>query len=146
MYLIVHDVKSLKQFLLDVKQFDLVSSLTKKLPPWKTFCHLNTNVLSANYEENDISSNIRQIIASTGTLFSGDIIRTFPINDVKFKNSSFAKVETPKATICQKWGVLTTIFSPPSEAVRRFSYLNDWCLVVVGDMKTPEEVSNFQQM
>ena len=42
---------------------------------------------------------------------------------------------------CKKWGVVTTIFAPPSEAVRRFLYRKDWCLVVVGDRGKPKQVS-----
>ena len=42
---------------------------------------------------------------------------------------------------CKKWGVVTTIYEPPSEAVRRFLYRKDWCLVVVGDRGKPKQVS-----
>ncbi len=35
--------------------------------------------------------------------------------------------------------IVTTTINPPTEALRRFSRLNDWDLVVIGDLKTPEE-------
>ena len=41
---------------------------------------------------------------------------------------------------CKKWGVVTTIFEPPSEAVRRFLYRKEWCLVIVGDKGKPKHV------
>ena len=39
---------------------------------------------------------------------------------------------------CDRWAVMTTIFQP-TEAVRRQVQLPGWCLVVVGDKKTPPE-------
>ena len=44
---------------------------------------------------------------------------------------------------CKKWGVVTTIYgSTPSEAIRRFLYRRKkWCVVVVGDKGTPDEVN-----
>ena len=38
---------------------------------------------------------------------------------------------------CERWAVTTTIF-PPSEAVKRQTRLQDWCLVVAGDKKSHE--------
>ena len=38
---------------------------------------------------------------------------------------------------CTKWGVISTS-SAPSEAVRRFTYLREWCLVIVGGKEKPE--------
>ena len=40
---------------------------------------------------------------------------------------------------CEKWAVVTTIFQA-SEAVKNISKQSDWCLVVVPDEKTPEEI------
>jgi hypothetical protein len=40
--------------------------------------------------------------------------------------------------MCDKWGVMTTIVSPPPESVRRFMYMADWCVVVVGDLDKPQ--------
>ena len=39
--------------------------------------------------------------------------------------------------ILDKWGVVTTIFEPPSEAVRRLMYRKGWCVVVAGDKGKP---------
>ena len=44
---------------------------------------------------------------------------------------------------CDKWAVVTTVFEPPTEAVRRLMYRNDWCVVVAGDKGKPSlEVNN----
>ena len=47
------------------------------------------------------------------------------------------KIGNIDAKLCDKWGVMTTI-SPASEAVRKFLYKPDWCVVVVGDLEKPQ--------
>ena len=37
--------------------------------------------------------------------------------------------------------IVTTTINPPTEAIRRFDALEDWELVVIGDLKTPEDYS-----
>jgi hypothetical protein len=77
--------------------------------------------------------------AATGDQFSGKKIRTFDQNSDKIPNAElFSKKSYLKRPACDKWGVMTTISSPPSEAVRRFLYMTDWCVVVVSDFKKPE--------
>jgi hypothetical protein len=48
------------------------------------------------------------------------------------------ETEAGTETGCEKWGVMTTINAPPSEAVRRFLYKLDWCIVVVADLTKPK--------
>ena len=94
--------------------------------------------------------------ASSGNIFEGKRVRQFPKGDYRYSeinNSEYGKrykkrqrvaekshagkdcfhADVTSRPLCRKWGVLTTIFSPPSEAVRRFAYLDQWCLVIVGD-------------
>lgn len=35
--------------------------------------------------------------------------------------------------------IVTTTINPPTEALRRFSRMSDWALIVVGDLKTPKD-------
>ena len=83
--------------------------------------------------------------ASTGEVFSAKKIRTYEETEKHPKLNQRIKVMNDNETIrfeskmCDKWGVLTTI-SSPTEAVRRFFYKPDWCIVVVGDAKKPEVI------
>ena len=38
--------------------------------------------------------------------------------------------------MCKKWAVMTTIFGP-TELVRQLVAMKDWCIVIVGDKKSP---------
>ena len=91
---------------------------------------------------------------TSGKEFTGQKIRRYLINEMMFKEKSFSKIsgedqkilEDNKKYTCDKWGVMTTIFYPPSEAVRRFMYRKEWCLVIVGDKGRPSrEVRIFMQ-
>ena len=85
--------------------------------------------------------------------FFGSKIRTFDHKKLKFrgllvKESLYRdmgdKSSQPERVFsCKKWAVVTTIFEPPSEAVRRFLYKTDWCVIVVGDKEMPTEVNCF---
>lgn len=44
--------------------------------------------------------------------------------------------------MCDKWGVMTTVTEPPAESIRRFLYMKDWCVVVVGDLGKPQVSTN----
>ena len=89
--------------------------------------------------------------ATSGILFSGDKFRTFNKTRIRFKGKSIMNhnnIKTRDGEVrtrfnCSKWGVVTTIFDPPSEAVRRFLYRKNWCVVVVGDKGTHTEVRMF---
>ena len=90
----------------------------------------------------------------SGKLFKGDKIREFPRKDIKFAGKSAPKLDSKDIYTlekdrlnykynCDKWAVVTTVFEPPTEAVRRLMYRNDWCVVVAGDKGKPSlEVNN----
>ena len=92
-----------------------------------------------NFEKNE---EFHQLFsdATSGKEFSGEKFRTFPNHRKKFtENKLVKKVKRNDAFLrnCSKWAVVTTIFSPPQESVRRFLYRPDWCVVVVGDKSKP---------
>ena len=77
--------------------------------------------------------------ATTGKVFSGRLVRKFPLNQLRFASfNSVPEAEDSARNVprCERWAVLTTIFEP-SEAVRRQVRLRGWCLVVVGDRTSP---------
>ena len=62
-------------------------------------------------------------------------LRTFPHKKLKFGGKSITQpnmLDINKPFKCKLWDVTTSIFDP-SEAGRQFLFLNNWCLVVVGD-------------
>ena len=77
---------------------------------------------------------------TTGTTFSGEDVRKFPRDRLKFHafkrdhKSKSLKIHDPW---CKKWAVMTTIFDV-SDAVRRQVKLRNWCLVVVFDKRSAE--------
>ena len=77
--------------------------------------------------------------AATGYSFSGKVVRTFPVEQLKFTTPPPRNAPRAKQTdlTCARWGVVTTIFEP-SEAVRRWLRMEGWCLVIVGDKKSPK--------
>ena len=88
------------------------------------------------------------------TFFKGEKIREYPKHEIQFKGLTAGVLSGNDKGIlyefqkqnkygCEKWGVVTTIFEPPSEAVTRFMHRNDWCVVVVGDKGKPSKVDDF---
>ena len=77
--------------------------------------------------------------AATGYSFSGKVVRAFPTEQLKFTTPPSRNAPRTKQTdlTCAQWGVVTTIFEP-SEAVRRWLRMEGWCLVIVGDKKSPK--------
>ena len=78
--------------------------------------------------------------AATGHTFSGEQVRNFPAEQFKFASFDPSKQNhksTKMEPSCERWGVMTTIFEP-SEALRRWVRVEGWCLVIVGDKKTPK--------
>ena len=76
---------------------------------------------------------------------SGKVLRTFPPEKIRFNafNHTVTKYTAPPKRAegepwCEQWAVMATIFEP-SEAVHRQVKMKDWCLVVVGDRKSPKE-------
>jgi hypothetical protein len=79
--------------------------------------------------------------ATSGKLFTADSVRTFPEYDIKFGNNS----KTYSPTIiqndernCEKWSVVTTIFDPSDALQLQATLGSEWCMVVVGDLKSPK--------
>ena len=111
--------------------------------------NLNLNGSKDEKLENNLEL---QNLVTSGKLFKGEKIRKFPENEILFRGQSSSAFSKSDIEIleknqknkhdCHKWGVVTTIFQPPSESVRRFMYRKNWCVVVVGDKGKPSvEVS-----
>ena len=78
--------------------------------------------------------------STTGQTFSGNIVRTFPRDRIKFDQRwfSLASFSTNQRELtCERWAVTTTIFDV-SDAVHRQVKLRNWCLVVVLDKRSDE--------
>ena len=115
------------------------------------FQEKSTSVLSEKAKgkiENIISNIQNQNLVTSGKLFKGDIVRTVPQGDIRFTRKTAPRLSNDEIELlnkqrsefkykCDKWGVVTTIFEPPSEAVRRLMYRKDWCVVVAGDKGKP---------
>ena len=107
-----------------------------------------------NNIKSDIDSLLdKQNLVTSGKIFKGEKIREYPKHEIQFKGLTAGVLsENDKSILnefqkqnkygCEKWGVVTTIFEPPSEAVIRFMHRNDWCVVVVGDKGKPSKVDN----
>ena len=75
---------------------------------------------------------------TSGQEFQGGKIRRFPeTNKVLFDRKINSATLQSSVANCTKWGVITTIFQP-SEALQRFTFRTDWCLVIVADVLTPK--------
>ena len=75
---------------------------------------------------------------TSGQEFQGGKIRRFPeTNKVLFDRKINSATLHSSVANCTKWGVITTIFQP-SEALQRFTFRTDWCLVIVADVLTPK--------
>ena len=107
-----------------------------------------------NLKDDALKETINKVTnpATSGNLFLGEVIRQFPESKIRFKGKisdlgddiGVGTVDQSQMSVskfdCRKWAVMTTIFEPPSEAVRRFLYRRKWCVVVVGDKGKPGEV------
>ena len=78
--------------------------------------------------------------AASGKTFANKVVRQFPSAQLKFKNFAIpvSNSERPIKRTCERWAVVTTIFDP-SEAIDRQSKLVGWCMVIVGDKKSPAD-------
>ena len=107
-----------------------------------------TEVIDKSYERisiikksNEENYNKEYSDATSDKVFKGERFRTFRNNHRKFSDNKFiTKVKRSDnfSKNCTKWAVVTTIYSPPQEAIRRFFYRLDWCVVVVGDLNKPK--------
>ena len=130
-----------------------INSYKSSVPPEDvTKSQKRTTTLLSDSEKEDVKNVIhnvqKQNLVTSGKLFKGEKIREFPRQDIKFAGKSdpilngseinLLKLQQSKNKYnCDKWGVVTTIFEPPSEAVRRLMYRKDWCVVVAGDKGKP---------
>lgn len=84
---------------------------------------------------------------TTGVRFSGDKVRTYypdlnvkglfskPGKDLFKKFFSAQKMHVPH---CLQWAVVTTIYEP-NESIIGTAKLEGWCIVIVGDLITPDD-------
>ncbi len=86
-----------------------------------------------------LSRNERRLLAAnsaTGETFSNEKIRSF-IGQRITPTEEYPPVKTFTEP-CKRWGVVTTIFDP-SDAITRVANMPSWCLVIVPDLKTPDD-------
>ncbi len=93
--------------------------------------------------QSTVQTIIKQHPAATGTVFSAEKIRKYEETENNKHSRNYRNMEEIDSNVnvhgkmCDKWGVMTTI-SPVTEAVRRFLYNPDWCVVVIGDLQKPQ--------
>jgi len=85
---------------------------------------------SSEIEVNEIITGV------SGKIFSGESFRKFANEEYKFGKFTGSKARVATEKDCAQWAVVTTI-NAPTTSVLRVAALPDWCLVVVGDKKTP---------
>ena len=117
----------------------LISTIKKGIP--------DVAFLSSFVDEKRIKTSDETIIkkekpdATSGKIFANEKIRTFDVAKLIFGGGNKTNIDQGEIEVedkCEKWGVTTTIFSPPSETIRRFLYRPNWCIVIVGDEKTKD--------
>ena len=72
--------------------------------------------------------------SATGSRFSGDRVRVY--GGPRGAPMGPAAALPSRGGNCDRWGVVTTIYAP-SRAISSASRASGWCLVIVGDEKTP---------
>ena len=86
--------------------------------------------------------------ATSGRLFQGEPYRTFDdtfllFSPSKMRDLKIERKQVPDYSVdgaakkCKKWSVVSTIFEPSDAIVRQASLGPEWCLLIVGDKKTP---------
>ena len=77
------------------------------------------------------------ILKYTGSSFSGAKFRDWKdIGTSKLNISKLPLINIDDSLSCERWAVVTTIFGP-SDSVKKVAQDPAWCLVIVGDKKTP---------
>lgn len=78
--------------------------------------------------------------AASGKTFANKVVRRFPSSSLQFRNFAYPASTNvkPVKRACERWAVVTTIFDP-SEAIDRQTKLAGWCMVIVGDKKSPAD-------
>ena len=84
--------------------------------------------------------------ATSGNLFKGHVTRQYPPDRLAFSKTSGGAPGSagfttafPSGCTSTKWGVVTTIFEP-TKSMEKAAALSGWCLVIVGDKKTPHKL------
>jgi hypothetical protein len=110
-------------------------------PLWRTWATSDECVAVSGQE----SSPHHSIHGVTGCLFNGSVFRKYPARKQMrlFEEEGMAgSLRRPpsslqNALVCDSWGVITTIHRTAALAIERVAEQKDWCVVVVGDKKTP---------
>lgn len=75
--------------------------------------------------------------SSGGKLFKATKLRTFTGKMRQWEDRALSEPLQPQGSLnCDKWAVVTTIFSP-TKAMKQLETMEGWCQVIVGDKKTP---------
>ncbi len=74
--------------------------------------------------------------AATGEIFVNKKVRSFSGQRL-VTNDDYESIRLLTEP-CERWGVVTTIFDP-TEAITRVANMPSWCLVIVPDLKTPDD-------
>jgi len=117
-----------------------------EIPAWSSLKRSTAAVVEPGYSQGGVVS---------GAIFQGKPYREFSgkrvftkgwerrvgkvaLNWEKISSKLLRKGEKASTKTCTKWSVVTTIFEP-SEAIQdAANFGDDWCIVVVGDKKTPQ--------
>lgn len=120
------------------------------------FVLLGKTPMRGSLDVGSVEAGYSQGSVVSGAIFQGKPYRQFPGKRVftkgwekrvgkksldweKISSKFVRKGGKPSTRTCTKWSVVTTIFSP-TEAIHDAANMgDDWCIVIVGDMKTPSD-------
>ena len=91
------------------------------------------------------STSSARLSGTSGQLFKGEPVRALPSDVPRRFAARQRPSKAPAPSLwderdrvqCKRWAVVTTIFEP-SNAINITVRLPGWCLVIIGDTKTPE--------
>lgn len=97
---------------------------------------------SEKQQNNPEITSVPKVEGTTGHLFNGEIIRKYHGDSLKSDSTEDINglSENLRHDYCHHWSVVTTIFQA-TDAVKHQGSLPGWCLVVVGDKKSPPNFS-----
>jgi len=106
--------------------------------------------IAASSDRTTITQQPHAANSATGRIFAGKKSRTFNealIHQEATPPATRTVATPPDSSLlhCESWAVVTSIFKP-SDSVRRAGKLDGWCLVVVGDKKTPTDYLKAMEM
>ena len=87
---------------------------------------------------NTHAAGVKGVPATTGLLKGLTRIRTFHTNFRHQTEIASSLTELSGTPNCEKWVVVTTIY-PVGKPLKQLQKLPDWCVVVVGDEKSPKD-------